>query len=228
MLPDPVIPVGSTILVTAANSLIGSHVVDQLLAVGYRVRGTVRTPSKCGWMEPLYTRRHGAGRFEMIQVADFHLPGAWDAAIQGVAGIAHVAGGVDLMVQDFEEVGKRELTELHLPLLEAAKREPSVRSFAYTSSAWAAWMPDVDKQEKLTEWSWNERALELARSDAPRSEKGITPFMALKTQLEQDIWEWVKREKPAFAFNSIRTSYLCPFKPDRRVFRSPETHLLHD
>jgi nucleoside-diphosphate-sugar epimerase len=151
-LSDPAIPIGSTILVTAANSLIGSHVVDQLLAVGYHVRGTVRTPSKCGWMEPLYARRHDPGRFELIQVVDFDSPGAWDAAVRGVAGIGHVAAGVDLFVQDFEAAVRDEL-KIRIPLLEAAKKEPSVKSFAYTSSAWAAWTLDAGRRQTLTEWT---------------------------------------------------------------------------
>jgi len=35
------IPPGSKILVTGANGFIGSNVVDQLLSLGYFVRGTI-------------------------------------------------------------------------------------------------------------------------------------------------------------------------------------------
>ena len=38
------LPTGSRILVTAANGYIASHVVDQLLVLGYAVRGTIRAP----------------------------------------------------------------------------------------------------------------------------------------------------------------------------------------
>ncbi|KAH6648633.1 hypothetical protein BKA67DRAFT_661594 [Truncatella angustata] len=196
------IPLGSTILVTGGNGLIASHVVDQLLGAGYRVRATVRNPSKCAWMEPLYTKRHGNGRFDLVQVADLTSPDAWHIAVKGVAGIAHVAGPVDLMVQDFEAALKEELP-IYTNLLKAAKNEKSVKSFVLTSSAWAAFTPDTSKKLKLTEWTWNEDAIELAKSDASPQEKGISNFMALKVRLEQEAWNWVKEEKPEFTFNSV-------------------------
>lgn len=43
---SPAIERGSALLVTGANGYIGSHVVDQLLAAGYRVRGTARDAKK--------------------------------------------------------------------------------------------------------------------------------------------------------------------------------------
>ncbi|KAK9787925.1 hypothetical protein SCARD494_10175 [Seiridium cardinale] len=201
-LSAPTIPLGSTILVTGGNGLIASHVVDQVLAHGYRVRATVRNSSKCTWMEPLYAKRHGSGRFELIEVSDFSSPNAWDDAVKGVAGIAHVAGGVDLAVQDFEAVLKEELP-LNISLLEAAQKESSVKSFVLTSSAWAAFTPDTSKKQRLAEWSWNEDAIKLASSNASPQEKGISNFMALKTRLEQEVWKWVNNTNPRFAFNSV-------------------------
>lgn len=46
MTPDfdgraPAIAPGSLTLVTGVNGFIGSHIADQLLSLGYRVRGTV-------------------------------------------------------------------------------------------------------------------------------------------------------------------------------------------
>jgi uncharacterized protein YbjT (DUF2867 family) len=37
---------GSLILVTGVNGLLGSHVADQLLHAGYKVRGSVRDPQR--------------------------------------------------------------------------------------------------------------------------------------------------------------------------------------
>jgi nucleoside-diphosphate-sugar epimerase len=185
-----------------SNGLIASHVVDQLMWAGYNIRGTVRTPEKCAWMEPLYSKRHGPGRFELIQVADFDAPGAWDAAVKGVAGIAHVAGPAEIGVYDVEQALEKD-RRIHKPLLEAAKKETSVKSFVLTSSAWAAWTPDMAKKVKLTEASWNEEAIKLAASDAPPEERVFASLMATKTRMEQEFWEWIKKEKPAFTFNAI-------------------------
>ncbi|KAI1409921.1 NAD(P)-binding protein [Hypoxylon sp. FL1857] len=201
-LSNPTIPQGSTVLVTGANGLIASHVIDQLLAAGYNVRGTVRDLKKSAWLKPLFASRHPSNHLELVQVSDLGAPGAWDGAVKGVAGIAHVAGGARLSIQDIDKELQEELP-WHISLLQAAKNEPSVKSFAYTTSAWAAWTPDASKKVKLTEWSWNDHALQVARSNASPEEKGITPFMAFKTLLEQRLWDWVKKEKPSFAFNSI-------------------------
>lgn len=201
-LENPAIPLGSTILVTAANGLIASHVVDQFLAAGYQVRGTVRNASKCAWMNALFARRHGPGRFELFEIADCERPGIWDAPLQGVSGLAHVLGAVDLGVQDVDAALDAEL-RIHIPLLEAAKREATLKSFVLTSSAWAAYTPDATRKFQLAEWTWNDEAVQVARSDAPPEQKGLMPFMALKTRLEQTFWDWVKEAKPAFNFNTI-------------------------
>ncbi|KAI1097752.1 NAD(P)-binding protein [Jackrogersella minutella] len=199
---SPVIPAGSTILVTGANGLIASHAVDQLLAFGYNVRGTVRDTTKCTWMESLFASRHPASHFEIVQVSDFGVPNAWDAAVEGVAGIAAVAGGASLTIQDIDKAFEEEYP-WNESLLRAAKNEPNVKSFVYTSSAWAAWTPDQTKKVELSEWSFNDHAVQLVRSNDPAKEKGIIPYMAFKTLLEQRIWEWVRREKPHFSFNTI-------------------------
>ncbi|CAJ2503504.1 Uu.00g108980.m01.CDS01 [Anthostomella pinea] len=145
---EPTIPLNSVILMTGANGLIASHAVDQFLAAGYRIRGTVRNPSKCIWMEPLFERRHGAGRFELVQVADFSAPGAW-----------------------FQTPQSKEPLESPLSLVAPVSMSKTwrrrVKSFVYTSSAWAAWAPDASKKVKLKEWSWNEEAIKETQGEAP-------------------------------------------------------------
>ena len=78
-LTNPIIAPGSLILVTGVNGLIASHIADQLLAAGYRVRGTVRDLARSSWMTPLFESRHGPGHFELIQVANLAEPGGMQA-----------------------------------------------------------------------------------------------------------------------------------------------------
>ena len=42
---------GATALVTGANGFIGSHLVDQLLALGCKVHGLVRESSDLKWID---------------------------------------------------------------------------------------------------------------------------------------------------------------------------------
>ncbi|KAK0734601.1 hypothetical protein B0T26DRAFT_631225 [Lasiosphaeria miniovina] len=200
----PAIPPGSLILVTGANGLIASHVVDQLLAGGYRVRGTVRSLERSAWLEPCFAARHGAGRLEIVEVPDLAAPGVWDMQFsRGVAGIMSVAGLVDLMLSDVEAAVADDLAAVH-GMLRAAQAQPSVKAFVLTSTVWAAWTPEADVARTVTEASWNDAAVALAGdASVPRDGKGIAPFMAFRTRVEQACWDWVGREKPRFAFNTV-------------------------
>lgn len=82
------IPRGSKVLVTGANGFIGSNVVDQLLGLGYLVRGTVRETKP--WLNELFDQKYGNWRFETCIVSDITSQVKWMGAIDGIAGIIHV------------------------------------------------------------------------------------------------------------------------------------------
>lgn len=77
------LPKNSIILVTGANGYIASHIVDQLLIAGYRVRGTVRSEEKIKSLSEIWEKKFGYGRFELITVADISKDGAFDDAVEG-------------------------------------------------------------------------------------------------------------------------------------------------
>jgi nucleoside-diphosphate-sugar epimerase len=79
----PVIPAGETILVTGANGYIAAQVVENLLAAGYRVRGTVRSVEKSKSLLDKLTAKHGAGKVEFVQVEKIAEEGAFKDAIKG-------------------------------------------------------------------------------------------------------------------------------------------------
>ena len=81
------IPRGSKILVTGANGFIGSNIVDQLLSLGFIVRGTVRDTKS--WLNDLFDKKYGKGRFETCIVSDITSQVQWKKASNGVAGIIH-------------------------------------------------------------------------------------------------------------------------------------------
>lgn len=77
------IPKDSIVLVTGCNGYIGSHIVDQLLEAGYRVRGTTRNLKKIQNLSALWQKKFGSGRFEAITVEDMATEGVFDEAIKG-------------------------------------------------------------------------------------------------------------------------------------------------
>ncbi|KAI1818656.1 hypothetical protein GGS20DRAFT_528129 [Poronia punctata] len=204
-LNNPTIPPNSLILVTGANGLIGSWVVSKLLEAGYRVRGTVRSITKSSWMIPFFNQDQDQDqdRFELVQVSDFGAPNAWDGAVKGVAGIAAVASHRGVDVSDLDTDLELEFSSVR-NLLVAARNEKTVKSFVLTTSAWAAYTPDPAKKRSLNEWSYNEEAVVQVREQGVGGGSGpFTGYMALKTLLEQKVWEWVRAERLPYSFNTI-------------------------
>lgn len=82
-LKDSAIPQGSTVLVTGTNGFLGSHIADQFLQHGFKVRGTVRDAARNAWLESLFAEEYGATRFELWQIPDMSIPGSLDDAAKG-------------------------------------------------------------------------------------------------------------------------------------------------
>jgi len=82
-MPTLAIQPGATIFVTGANGLIGSHIIDQLLKMGYNVRGAVRSVEKCKWLADYFHDKYDGVTFEMVEVADMTIDGCYDDAVKG-------------------------------------------------------------------------------------------------------------------------------------------------
>ena len=64
--------------VTGANGYIVSHLIDQLLAAGYRVHGTVRDLVKYEWVQKFFNQKYEVGGFELVLVDDMAADGAFE------------------------------------------------------------------------------------------------------------------------------------------------------
>jgi NADP-dependent 3-hydroxy acid dehydrogenase YdfG len=82
-LPSPAIPYNSLIVVTGCTGFIGSHVADQILAAGYRVRGTTRDSRKNAWATEYFGSKYGEGRFELVEVRDLTAADAFKGVVGG-------------------------------------------------------------------------------------------------------------------------------------------------
>ncbi|KAF2434704.1 aldehyde reductase [Tothia fuscella] len=202
ILKDLAIPLGSTVLVTGANGLIGSHIVNQLLAAGYHVRGTVRNVKKNDWMLDFFSKRHGNAKFELIQVEDMEKPGCFDEAVKGVAGVMHTTSTVDMAATDPHPAIGNNIKSV-LTALDSSLTEPSVKRFLLTSSAWAASYPKPDVGFHVTADTWNEQAIADAFAKDQPQPNGFAIFIAGKTRAEQEAWKWVRETKPHFQFSTV-------------------------
>lgn len=203
------IPQGSLVLVTGANGYIASHVVDQFLAAGYRVRGTVRSDSKGAWVKELFDKKYGPNRFELAIVADFEKIGAFDDAMKDAAGVAHVAANLMLNVDDqklsFSEHVQPGVTAAVNYILDSAAATPSVKRFIMTSSSMAATNPKPGVKFTITDKTWNYEVIEAARAPPPYdARRWWDIYGASKTLAEQELWKFLQDHKDVnFVANTI-------------------------
>ncbi|KAL8666788.1 MAG: hypothetical protein Q9168_007416 [Polycauliona sp. 1 TL-2023] len=199
---SPAIPIGSTVLVTGISGFIGSHVADQLLLSGYRVRGTVRDEAKGKWVRDLFAEKYGKDKIETIIVADMAQPGAYDEACKGVTGIAHVAS--DMSDSPDPNVVIPSVIAGTRNALSAASKSPSLTRFVFTSSSTAILIPILNKSFTISTNQWNDLAVSEAWAPPPYNpDRAFTVYAASKTQAEREIWKYVQHEKPGFVVNAI-------------------------
>ena len=198
----PVIPPDSLILVTGANGYIGSHVCDQLLKAGYRVRGTARDESKTKWLHELFDKKYGNHRFESTVVKEMAKEDAFDEASKGVKGVCHVASDMSLS-PDPNTVVPAVVAGARNAAASAAK-EPGVLRFVYTSSSMAISAAKPGKKFTISTKNWNDESVEEAWRPPPyEPQRAMDVYGASKTEAERAMWEFVKVHKPGFTLNAI-------------------------
>ncbi|MBS2012158.1 MAG: aldehyde reductase [Deltaproteobacteria bacterium] len=173
------------VLVTGASGFIASRIVEQLLAKGHRVRGTVRSLAKGKDLEPLRALPGASERLELVE-ADLLREGAFDDAAQGVEAVLHTASPYVLDAKDPQRVLVDPAVKGTRNVLEAAKKSSTVKRVVVTSSM-AAITDEPESDHVLTEADWNEKS-SLERN----------PYYYSKTLAERAAWDFVEREKPSF------------------------------
>lgn len=79
----PAVPRGSLIVISGVTGFIGSHVADQALAAGYRVRGTTRSVQRGAWAERYFRHKYGPDSFGLVEVPDMAAENAFGDAAKG-------------------------------------------------------------------------------------------------------------------------------------------------
>ncbi|KAJ2991089.1 hypothetical protein NUW58_g2649 [Xylaria curta] len=200
------IPKGSIILVTGVNGFIGSHIADQFLHHGFKVRGTVRNVDKNAWLADTFREKYGYERFELWRIPDMAVSGAFDAAVEGVSAVVHSASIMTLDHDPTKVIPGA--IEFALNALKATYAEPSAKRFVFCSSSTAAVLATLEKPGiVVTEETWNEDAVKKAWADPPyTSERGHAVYSASKVLAEQAIWKYYDEhlnERPDIVVNTV-------------------------
>ncbi|KAL8721136.1 MAG: hypothetical protein Q9225_002119 [Loekoesia sp. 1 TL-2023] len=218
---SPAIPIGSLVLVTGISGYIGSHVADQLLQAGYRVRGTVRDESKGEWVRELFSRKYGEGKTETVVVTDMAHDGAFDEACKGwsthrslssmalcskqaigVSGVAHVASDLTFSPNPNQVIPG--VIAGAINAVSAAAKQSSVKRFVFTSSSSAITSAKPDVEFTINTDQWNDEDVAKAWAPPPyNQDRATSVYAASKTQAEQEVWKFVREQQPNFVLNAV-------------------------
>lgn len=165
------------------------------------MRGTVRDLSKSGWVKELFDSRYGAGKFELLEIADYKTPGALDEAVKGCGAFAHFVANVsfnpdpNIVVHD---------TVAYLTnALDAAAKEPGLKRFVYTSTAGTFSQGRFNEPIEVTQKTWNTGAVERAWAPPPYTpDRGLDTYIASKVAAEEALWDYMASKKPHFTANT--------------------------
>ena len=176
---------------TGASGFIVAHIVEQLLAGGYSVRGTVRDAGNVKRYEYL-TQLPGADRLELV-AADLMIKGAFDSPVDSVEYVIHTASPYVLTVKDPQMDLVDPAVNGTLSVLRSCLASPSVKRVVLTSSTAA--ITDEPDGRTYTEADWNTTS-SLSRN----------PYYYSKTMAERAAWRFMEEQSPHFDLIVINPS----------------------
>jgi nucleoside-diphosphate-sugar epimerase len=176
---------GDLILVTGASGYLATHIVKQLLELGCRVRGTVRSVKDEKKCEPLrklaVNPKH---ELELVE-ADLQNEQSWLSAVKGCTYVVHTASPVPNKVLDDENDVIRPAVDGVLNVFKAAVQEGTqVKRVVLTSS-----LASVAGDQYMTDHVYSESDFSAA-ADA-------NGYIKSKILAEKAAWDFVGERKKA-------------------------------
>ncbi|EIM91332.1 NAD-P-binding protein [Stereum hirsutum FP-91666 SS1] len=186
------------VLVTGASGFLGAHIVDQLLKLGYKVRGTARS-SKADRLRAAYS--FADDRFDVVVVDDFSSSDL-TAAFEGIEVLVHVAS--PMPTAGPAEVILKGAINGTTRVLDFAAKSGTVKKVIVTSSVTSLHHINESFTDKVYGADdWNPQTYEDA------VEPGTHPYSvyyAAKTVSEQAVRKFAK-EHPAIDVSTVHPTY---------------------
>lgn len=195
----------TTVFVSGATGYIAKHVVQQLLDKKYKVIGSVRNTEK----GEALARDLNSSDFNYEIVPDMTSKGSFDEALKKhpeVSVFLHTASPFHFAAKDMEKEMLIPAIEGTRNALNAIKDHGSQIKNVVVTSSFAAILNNSpshpQKDPKYTEESWNPVTWEEALANP------FSAYVASKKFAEQEVWNFVKREKPQFKLSIVNPTYV--------------------
>ncbi|KAH6712093.1 hypothetical protein BKA61DRAFT_644462 [Leptodontidium sp. MPI-SDFR-AT-0119] len=192
-------------LLTGANGFVAATILDQLVAAGHQVTGSVRSAAKG---EQILARHpEYKGHVDFVVVSEYAKPGTWDEAFQSKDFDYVIHSAAPLLddpnnkdfIKDFLTPSVDGATEI---LKSAKKYGKNIKSIVVTGSVNAMTTgQDIDTRV-FTSKEW----LPLTIEDAVKAQHPYFSYCVAKAESEKAIWKFVETEKPAFTVTNINYS----------------------
>ncbi|XP_060599031.1 uncharacterized protein LOC132752687 [Ruditapes philippinarum] len=169
----------TNVLVTGAAGFIATHIIQQLQEEGYKVRGTLRSLEDKEKVERLQSLSPEAEyKLELVE-ADLTKPESWEAAVQDVTYVIHVASPNPSQAPKDESEVITPAVEGTQAILKACVQAKSVKKVVLTSSSVAVCYGQAEANKVYTEEDWME----------PEKLDG---YGKSKVNAEKAAWDYVK------------------------------------
>lgn len=171
------------VLVTGASGFVAQHVILQLLAKGYTVRGTLRSMKRADEVRKVLSAFDPRAQDIDFVEADLSSDAGWAEAVKDCTYVQHVASPIPAVLPKDEMVLIRPARDGALRVLKAAKAA-GVKRVVMTSSMAAIAYGHGDKRAEVSdETMWS-------NPDGPDN----TPYTKSKTIAERAAWDYVNGE----------------------------------
>lgn len=192
----------ANILLTGGSGFIGAAVLSNLLSKGFSVRAVIRSPNKANPFNTTFKSYIDSGKLTFTVVADLTVPGAFDAALQGIDGVIHCASPMPPMDPKTDpELILGPAVKMTTGILQDAANVPSVKRVVVTSSIVTLIEPKEGKYV-YSEADWFDTAPKLVEQYGVEASGGIK-YIASKVLAERAAWEFVAKNKPSYELVTV-------------------------
>lgn len=190
------------VLVTGISGTIASHIGDQFLQNGYKVRGLVRKTNQIFWIKEIF-KQYG-DRFEVCVVEDlFNDHDGWRRACKGCSAVVDTIAVVDFN-PDPSKVIDPTLAMARMAF-EAAMDIDTIRRFTMLGSSFAVGTHQPEESPHYDATSYNTNAIATLKATAPPYPPGFgfISYTSAKVLHEQQFWKLSQDPRCHFVCNSV-------------------------